>query len=49
MNAPAELAKVIASQPDATLGYKDFRSAASAFAATSISSTSPGRPATAVP
>ena len=24
MNAPAELAKVIASQPDATLGYKDF-------------------------
>ena len=25
MNAPAELAKVIASQPDATLGYKDFQ------------------------
>ena len=24
MNAPAELAKVIASKPDATLGYKDF-------------------------
>ena len=24
MNAPAELARVIASQPDATLGYKDF-------------------------
>jgi len=24
MNAPAELAKVIASQPDATLGYKTF-------------------------
>ena len=24
MNAPAELAKVIASQPDAALGYKDF-------------------------
>ena len=24
MNAPAELAKVIASQPDASLGYKDF-------------------------
>lgn len=25
MNAPAELARVIASQPDATLGYKDFQ------------------------
>ena len=24
MNAPADLAKVIASQPDATLGYKTF-------------------------
>ena len=24
MNAPADIAKVIASQPDATLGYRDF-------------------------
>ena len=24
MNAPADIAQVIASQPDATLGYRDF-------------------------
>ena len=24
MNAPSDIAKVIASQPDATLGYRDF-------------------------
>ena len=47
MNAPADIAKVIASQPDATLGYKISRSAASSSAATNTSPTSPGPRATA--
>ena len=47
MNAPADIAKVIASQPDATLGYRTSRSAASISAATSTSPTSPGPRATA--
>ena len=44
MNAPAELAKVLASSPDATHGYKSFTlGAASRSGATSTSRTSPGK------